>query len=306
MFEGIKRKYSRFWQLYLFLLLPFTYILIFEYGPMAGLQIAFKKFSYIGGIWGSPWVGFYQFQKFFNSYQFFRILRNTLMLSAYSIVASFPFPILFAFTLNLILNKAYKRVVQTITCMPHFISTVVLVGLMMQIFHPMVGLYGAIGRLITGQMPPDLMASPAAFPHMYVWSGVWQEFGYGSIIYLAALTNVSQELREAAYVDGANRFRVLVHVDFPAILPIIIIMLILRTGSVMSIGFQKIFLMQNRLNISVSEVISTYVYQIGLGSVGSNDYAYSTAIGMFNSVINLMLLTTVNAISRKVSETSLW
>lgn len=306
MLARLRKRYAKYWQLYVFLLLPVVYILIFQYYPMLGLQIAFKKFNFRGGIWGSPWVGFYQFEKFFKSYQFTRILSNTLTLSFYYIITGFPIPILFALTLNVINNRRYKKVVQTITYMPYFISVVVLVGMLMQIFHPINGLYGTAAYALTGQQPADLMGSAKAFPHLYVWSGVWQKFGYDSIIYIAALTSVSSELHEAAQIDGANRLQRVWHIDMPAILPTMTVMLILRMGSVMSLGFQKIYLMQNDLNVSVSEVITTFVYKKGIASGTSNDYSYATAINMFNSVVNLILLTTVNQVARKVGETSLW
>jgi len=231
---------------------------------------------------------------------------NTITLSLYAILAAFPFPILFALVLNTVEHPKLKKTVQTITYMPHFISVVVIVGMMMQIFHPMAGLYGRFMHALTGEIPSDLFANPKAFPHLYVWSGVWQGFGYNSIIYIAALTNVSAEIHEAAEVDGASRFQRVIHVDFPALLPTITIMLILRMGSIMSIGFEKTYLMQNSLNLSRSEIISTFVYKKGLGAGASNDYSYSTAIGMFNSVVNLILISSVNWFSRRVSETSLW
>ncbi len=300
------KRYRQHWQLYVFLILPVAYILIFAYWPMFGLQIAFKKFNIVQGIWGSPWVGFKNFIKFFNAYQFQAVIVNTLTLSIYALLAAFPFPIMFALVLNVVEHQRLKKVVQTITYMPHFISTVVLVGMLMQIFHPMIGLYGKAYQALTGNMASDLFAKPAAFKHLYVWSGVWQGFGYNSIIYIAALTNVNAELHEAAEVDGASRFQRVVHIDFPALVPTIVIMLILRMGSIMSIGFEKTYLMQNSLNLSASEIISTFVYKKGLGAGVGNDYSYSTAIGMFNSVVNLILITTVNMISRRVSETSLW
>ena len=302
----LRKKYGPYWQLYTFLMLPVAYIIIFNYVPMVGAQIAFKKFNIMQGIWDSPWIGLKNFQKFFTAYQFQRVLVNTLTLSLYSILAAFPFPILFALMLNTIERLRYKKLIQTITYMPHFISTVVLVGILMQIFHPLTGVYGAISRIMTGGTPPDLFARPQAFPHLYVWSGVWQTFGYSSIIYIAALTTVSAELHEAAEVDGAGRFKRVLHIDFPALLPTIIIMLILRTGSILSIGFEKAFLMQNTLNLSTSEIISTFVYKKGLASGASNDYSYSAAIGMFNSVVNLVMITLVNAIARKCGESSLW
>ncbi|MBQ2955432.1 MAG: sugar ABC transporter permease [Clostridia bacterium] len=300
------KSYKQHWQLFVFLIIPVAYILIFAYWPMFGLQIAFKKFSIVKGIAGSPWVGMKNFIKFFNAYQFEQVITNTLTLSLYALIAAFPFPIIFALVLNVVENAKYKKIVQTITYMPHFISIVVLVGMLMQIFHPMVGLYGKFYKAITGEMATDLFSKPAMFKHLYVWSGVWQGFGYNSIIYIAALTNVSGELHEAAEVDGASRFQRVIHIDFPALVPTIVIMLILRMGSIMSIGFEKTYLMQNSLNISASEIISTFVYKKGLGAGVGNDYSYSTAIGMFNSIVNLILITTVNTISRRVSETSLW
>ena len=301
-----RKKYGRYWQLYVFLILPVIYFVIFQYWPMFGLQIAFKKFSIAKGVWGSPWVGLKYFRKFLTAYQFRNVLVNTLTLSFYSLLASFPFPILFALVLNVIEKPRLKKTIQTITYMPHFISVVVLVGMIMQVFHPLIGVYGYVMRTLTGSMPKDLFADPQAFPHLYVWSGVWQNFGYNSIIYIAALTSVPSELHEAAEVDGASRFQRVLHIDFPALLPTITMMLILRMGHIMSIGFEKTYLMQNSLNLSKSEIISTFVYKIGLGSGASNDYSYSTAIGMFNSVVNLLLISAVNWVSGKISENSLW
>ena len=306
MLKKLRMKYAPYWQLYVFLLLPVAYILIFAYWPMFGLQIAFKKFSIVTGVWDSPWVGLKNFTKFFNAYQFTNIMYNTLSLSIYAILAAFPFPILFALMLNTIGHEKLKKTVQTITYMPHFISTVVIVAMLMQLFHPMNGLYGKLMQALTGQMPADLFAQPSAFPHLYVWSGVWQGFGYNSIIYLAALTNVSPDLHEAAEVDGASRLQRLIHVDFPALLPTITIMLILRMGAIMSIGFEKTYLMQKSLNLSRSEIISTFVYKKGLASGAAIDYSYSVAVGMFNSVVNFVLIVGVNWISRKISENSLW
>ncbi len=302
------KKILRYWQVYLFLFIPVIYLLLFCYWPMAGLQIAFKKFSLADGIWGSPFVGLYQFEKFFRSYEFKRILKNTLLISIYSIAASFPIPIIFALLLNSIRQGKFSKCVQTITYIPHFISTVVLVGMILQIFNSRVGLYGIIYQAVTGHLPEDILSKASAFPHLYVLSGIWQSFGWDSIIYLAALTGISQELHEAAQIDGASRFKRLLYIDLPGILPTITIMLILNAGRVMSIGFEKVYLMQNNLNLSASEVISTYVYKIGMGVGGTAipDYSYSTAISLFNSVINLMLICTVNAVSRRLSETSLW
>ena len=295
---------KRDWRLYMFLLIPVAYILIFSYYPMLGIQIAFKKYTIRGGIWGSAWVGFKHFTKFFNSYQFERVLVNTLRLSAYSVLFGFPVPIIFALMANTLNSARFKKVTQTIVNLPHFISVVVLVAMVNQVFGSRTGLYGIIGYALTGNYPPDLFASAENFQHLYIWSGVWQNFGWSAIIYVAALTGVSPDLHEAAQIDGASRVQRVFHIDFPSILPTITIMLILRFGQIMSIGFEKVFLMQNSLNLARSEIISTYVYKVGL--TGSTDFSYSTAINLFNSVVNLILITSVNWISGKVSETSLW
>lgn len=293
------------WQLYLFLLIPLVYIIIFAYVPMAGLQIAFKKFTASGGIWGSPWVGFTQFEKFFTSYQFARVLKNTLTISFYGLLAGFPMPIILALTLNSIRGNRYRKVAQTITYLPYFISTVVLVGILTQVLNPRVGLVANIIVMITGGEAPNLMASPEAFPHLYVWSGVWQSMGYNSIVYIAALAGVSPELHEAAQIDGASRFQRVLHIDFPTILPTASILLIMNAGQLMNIGFEKVYLLQNNLNKSTSEVISTYVYNVGLAA-SLPDFSYATAIGLFNSVINLLLILSVNFISKRLSGNSLF
>lgn len=295
------------WQLYLFLLVPVIYIIIFKYIPMFGIQIAFKDFNAREGIWGSPWVGLKHFKNFINSYMFERVIVNTLRLSLYSILAGFPIPIIFALILNSIRQEKFKRTVQTITYIPHFISTVVLVGMILQVLNPRIGLYGAIYMALNnGATPPDPMGSASAFPHIYQWSGVWQNFGWNSIIYMAALSSVDIELHEAAEIDGASRLQRVRHIDFPSILPTATIMLIMRTGRVMTIGFEKVYLMQNDLNLRMSEIISTYVYKIGLSASGHMNFSYSTAIDFFNSVVNLILIILVNYIARKMSETSLW
>ena len=302
---AIKKKYSNWWQLYVFLILPLAYIIIFKYIPMYGIQIAFRDYTHRGGISGSEWVGLEQFVKFFNSAKAQVIITNTLRLSVYSIIVEFPFPILFALLLNTIEKTGYKKTVQTITYMPHFISTVVLVGMIMQLFNGTLGIFTKFLKFLTGSKI-DVLASGSGFVHLYTWSGVWQGFGWGSIMYLAALTSTSVDQHEAAQIDGATRWQRVLHVDLPAIIPTITIMLILRMGSVMSIGFEKSYLMQNDLNIAASEVISTYEYKIGLANAGSTDYSRSAAIGLFNSVINMALLFVVNRISDKVSQTSLW
>jgi len=296
---------KRHWQMYVFAFLPLVYLITFRYVPMLGIQIAFKNFTMSGGIYGSEWVGLFQFEKFFETYQFQRVLVNTITLSFYSLIAGFPLPIALALMMNALRSSRFRSVVQNITYMPHFISTVVMVGILNQFFNTRVGTFSHIWRIFSDNDVPELLASASAFSHMYVWSGIWQGMGWDSIIYMAALSNVDETLHEAAMIDGASRFKRIRCIDLPAIMPTVSIMLILRSGSLMGIGFDKVYLMQNNLNLRASEVISTYVYKVGLQS-SSSDFSYSTAIGLFNSIVNFMLLVTVNAISRRVSESSLW
>lgn len=302
----LKKDIARSWQLYLFLVLPMLYLIVFKYIPMGGLVMAFEKFSPRLGLFHSEWVGFANFAKFFQSYQFWRILKNTLVISLYSILAGFPIPIIFALMLNCIRDGKLKKGIQTIVVLPHFISTTVMVGILLQLFNNETGLYGFVGRLLTGAVPANILGSTSAFRHLYVWSGVWQSFGWGSIIYTAALAGVDPTYHEAAQLDGATRFQRIIHVDLPCIIPTIVIMLILRVGDIMSVGFEKVYLMQNSLNLPVSQIISTYVYEIGLVNANASSFSYSTAIGAFNSVINLIMIFSVNKIAKRVGETSLW
>jgi putative aldouronate transport system permease protein len=301
----LKKNLRLHWQLLVFMALPIIYLVIFKYVPMVGVQIAFRKFTISGGIWNSEWVGLDQFTKFFSSYQFARVLPNTLRISFYSLIAGFPFPIILALSLNAMQSTHYRKVIQTVTYIPHFISIVVLVGMIIAIFNPRSGMYGTLAKAITGVEPEDLLAKAEVFPHLYVWSGIWQNMGWSTIIYTAALSSVDIQLHEAAQIDGASRFKRVIHIDLPTILPTAIIMLILSSGSIMSVGFEKVYLMQNKLNLSTSEVISTYVYKVGLGQ-GSSDFSYSTAIGLFNSLVNMAMLVLVNWISRRLGESSLW
>ncbi len=294
------------WQLYVFLALPLLYLIIFQYIPMAGIQLAFKRFQGNLGIWGSPWVGLTYFKKFFGSYQFGRVISNTLLLSGYGLIAGFPMPIILALALNAMRSRRYKRFSQTVTYLPYFISTVVMVSILVQVFNPRAGLLMNLVHLFNPSAElPNLIASPKAVRHLYIWSGVWQSMGYNSIIYIAALASVDPELHEAAEIDGANRFQRLWHIDFPTILPTASILLILNAGRIMSLGFEKIYLMQNNLNISSTEVISTYIYKIGLANA-LPDFSYGTAIGLFNSVINLILIVAVNQISKRLGGQSLF
>lgn len=292
------------WQLYLFLLLPVLSLLIFSYYPMLGIQLAFKDFDPNLGIWGSKWVGLTYFKKFVNSYMFRRVLKNTLVISFYGLAAGFPIPILFALLLNAMKNLKFKKLVQTVTYLPHFISTVVMVGIILQMINPQMGLLGTIWRMFSDRNAPNIMANSKAFPHLYVWSGVWQSVGWSSIVYIAALSGVDTALYEAAAIDGASRFKQMIYIDLPSIIPTAVLLLIMNAGSIMNVGFEKVFLLQNDLNLQTSEVISTYVYKVGLN--GQNDFGYATAIGLFNSLVNLLLITIVNTISSRVNEQSLW
>jgi putative aldouronate transport system permease protein len=292
------------YQLYLVLLVPLLFIIVFRYIPMYGAQIAFRNYSVSRGIWGSDWVGLAQFQRFIMSYQFQRVLVNTLGISIYQLIAGFPFPIILALALNSTNIFGLKKIVQTTTYIPHFISTVVMVAMVMQFLSPRIGIFNDIRKLF-GLEAIHFIAEPTYFRTIYVWSGVWQSAGWGSIIYLAALSGIDPSLHEAATVDGASKLQRIFHIDIPGIMPTAIILLIINAGGMMNVGFEKTFLLQNELNLRASEVIQTYVYKVGLASATAN-YSYSTAIGIFNAVINFLLIVTVNKIAQKLGETSLW
>lgn len=290
--------------LYLLLLPAVVLVILFAYWPMLGISIAFKDYSaplgIAGSLWTEPW--YKHFFKFFNSYQFTNTVKNTAWLSVYTLIAAFPIPIVLALGINQMRAKRFKRFYQTAIYLPHFISTVVMVGLLIIWLSPSTGLIGAIYGLF-GKTAPNLMGSKGAFDDIYVWSDVWQHMGWNSIIYIAALSSVDPTLYEAAMVDGANRFQRMRFIDFPMILSTAVILLIMNAGQVMNVGFEKVYMMQNNLNMSVSEVISTYVYKIGITHA---QFSYSTAINLFNTMVNVMLLVMVNTLSRRLSETSLW
>jgi putative aldouronate transport system permease protein len=290
------------WDLYLLMFPVVVYFIIFKYAPMYGVQIAFKDFIATKGIWGSPVVGLKHFMRFFRSYHFESLIKNTVGISVYQLLVGFPIPIILALMMNEVKNQKFKKTVQTVTYAPHFLSTVVLVGMMTSMLSPR---SGVINKLIksSGMEPIYFMAEPEWFKSLYVWSGIWQNAGWNSVIYMAALSGIDIQLYEAAIVDGATKRQRMFHVTIPGILPTAITLLILNTGKIMSVGFEKVFLMQNGLNLTSSEVISTYVYKVGL--VGA-EYSFSTAVGLFNSIINFILLIVVNRISRKTTETSLW
>ena len=295
---SIRHRY----ELYLFLLPTLLYFIIFHYGPLYGAQIAFRDFMGPLGIWKSPWVGFAQFSRFFKSAFFWQLLRNTLALSLYGLVFGFPVPVIFALLLNQIRHRSYKKLVQTISYAPHFISTVVFVGIIFIFLSPSTGIVNLFLRGIGGQSV-YFMGKSAWFRPVYVISDIWKETGWSAIIYLATLASVSPELYEAAKIDGASKLQQIIHVDIPGILPTVTILLILRVGAVMSIGFEKAFLMQTALNLDQSEIISTYVYKVGL--LGAQ-FSFGSAVGLFNSVVNLILIVIVNRVARVLGNTSLW
>lgn len=297
-----KKSLRKHWQLYLLVIPPVLFFILFKYLPMANAVLAFKNYQVTKGIWGSPWVGTKYFDMLFNNPQFWTLIKNTLFLSLYQLAATFPIPIILALLLNEVRSLRFKKAVQLITYAPFFISTVVMVSIIMIFLAPRLGLLNVILNAM-GLESTNFLGDPTKFRSVYVWSEVWQTTGYSCVIYLAALAGVDPSLYEAAKVDGASRLQKIIHVDIPGILPAAVIILILSVGNIMSLGFEKVYLMQNPLNLQSSEIISTYVYKIGLLNA---NYSFATAVGLFNSVINLILLVAVNAVSRRISENSLW
>lgn len=286
-----------------FLVLPtVVYFIIFNYIPLYGLQIAFKDFSFGSGIMGSPWIGFQHFKDFFSSIYFWRLIKNTILLSGYSLLFGFPIPIIFALMLNEVRNKFFKKAVQTASYFPHFVSEVLIIGILVMFLAPGDGIVNII-RTNMGLPGIPFMQSAEYFRTLYISTGIWAGFGWGSIIYLSALTNIPPSHYEAAVIDGANRWEQTLHITIPGIIPTIMIMLILAIGGLMSVGFQKIILMYNPAIYDVSDVISTYVYRKAM--VGG-EFSYGTAVGLFNNVINFSLVYVANSISKKVCEVSLW
>lgn len=299
-----KTLISRVWRhrdYYLMLLPAVVYVIIFCYTPMYGLQIAFKDFRMSLGFAGSRWVGFQHFENFFNGYNFWSLLRNTLLLSLYQLVIGFPIPIVVALIINELKGK-YKRTVQTVLYAPHFISTVVLVGMISIMFSVSSGVVNSVLSEL-GFEQIYFMGKPQYFRHLYVWSGVWQSMGWSAIIYLAALSGIDPGLHEAASIDGATRIQRIIHINIPSILPTIMITLILQIGKLLSVGYEKVYLLQTDLNIETSEVISTYVYKRGI--IYTN-YSFSTAVGLFNNIINVILLILANQISKRMTKSSLF
>ncbi|MBQ9301178.1 MAG: sugar ABC transporter permease [Clostridia bacterium] len=305
---NIKRSWhkslTKYWQLYLLLIPVIAYFILFKYKPMLGIQIAFRNYKLRRGMWGSEWVHLKHFERFFSSYNSWPVIWNTLYLGFLTLLFCFPFPIMLALVFNELKNERMRKTMQTITYAPHFISTIVVVGMLMAMCSPSTGIVNKL--LIALGITKDglyLMGSGRYFRLMYILSGIWKDAGWNAIIFISALAAIDQSLYEAARVDGATRWQQLLHVTLPGILPTVVIMLILESGKVLNIGFEKVYAMQTDLNLNVSEVISTYTYKIGLEKL---QYDYATAIGLFNSVISFIMLLAVNTVSKKLTETSLW
>jgi putative aldouronate transport system permease protein len=301
--QAMRSKWTQIvktWQLYVFFLPMLLYFIIFEYIPMYGIQIAFKDFIASHGIWGSAWVGFEHFERFFNSYHFWRLIENTLLINVYQL-ALFPISIIVALSINEARNLRFKKLVQTVTYAPHFISTVVLVGTVMAFLNPSTGIINHFLTML-GFEPISFMQESGWFKSIFVLSGEWQNLGWGAIIYLAALAGINPELHEAAKVDGASRLQRIWHINIPSIMPTIIILLILNLGNFMGLGFEKLYLMQNELNMQSSDVIQTYVYRSGI--LGAQ-YSFAAAVSLFNNLINFLLLIVFNQLARRTG-TSLW
>lgn len=290
------------WSLYILLSFPLAYFFIFKYMPMYGVQIAFKDFIPSQGIWGSEWIGFDHFQRFFDSYNFVQVLNNTVFLSLLLLLIAFPIPIIIAIMLNQVTHQKTKRFIQTAIYAPYFISTVVLVGMVFVFLSPNSGLVNHIIVAFGGE-PILFMAKSEWFRPLYVFSDVWQNTGFASVIYLAALAGIDPHLHEAAVVDGANKWQRIRHIDLPGITPTITILFILAIGNLMNIGFEKAFLMQTDINVDTSEIIPTYVYKMGIQRA---EYSFSAAVGLFNAFINLILLIVVNRTVKKLNGTSLF
>lgn len=305
--RSLKERITRDWKqnkyIHLLAIPMVAYFLVFCYGPMYGVIMAFQDYNIVDGISGSQFIGFDNFIRFFESHYFWRLLKNTLLLSINNIIWGFPAPIILALLLNEVKNRHFKKAVQTVTYLPHFISAVVVCGMLHQ-FLSRDGFLTSILASLGLVEQTNLLAIKEYFRTIYIASGIWQEIGWGTIIYLAALSGVDEQLYEAAAIDGANRFKQLIHITLPSIMPTIVMLFILRVGSVMSVGFEKVILLYNPQTYETADILSTYVYRYGLG--GSFDYGYTTAIGLFTSVINFIIVISANKISKKVSEVALW
>lgn len=289
------------WILYVMILPVIVYVMLFCYAPMYGVTLAFKAYRIKDGILGSPWVGLAYFSQFTRSYSFWNLIKNTLGISLYSLLVDFPIPIVFALMLNYLRLSKLKKTVQLISYAPHFISVVVMCGIIKLFFAD----NGPVNRLtvLLGGSTVNYLTSPAIYKSLYVWTGVWQGMGWSAIIYISALAGVDYEMHEAAIVDGATKIKRMIHIDLPSIKSTVMMLLIMRIGGLMGVGFDKAYLLQNELNLSSSEILATYVYKMGLIR---SDYSLSTAAGLFNTVINLTLIVTANTVSKKLADESLF
>jgi putative aldouronate transport system permease protein len=294
----LRTKYD----LYLLMIIPLLWYAVFKYYPIYGLQIAFRDFVPRLGVWGSEWVGLRYFKQFFSSYYFWTLIRNTITLNLYYLIVGFPIPIFLALVINEIGNTKFKKIVQNVTYIPHFLSVVVIVGMMNIFLDPQMGILNKIVMSLGGQAV-DYMRKPEWFKHLYVFSGIWQHMGWNSIIYIAALAGVDPELYEAATIDGCSKLQKIKFISIPSILPTIIILFILQIGSLMDVGFEKILLMKNPVNAEVSEVISTFVYQNG---IQKGQFSYTTAVGLFNAIINFAILVFANKLTKRITNVGLW
>ena len=300
-----RRYMERHWELYAMLLLPVAFIIIFNYMPMAGTLMAFKNFKLRLGIFRSPWAdqnGMENFIRFFTNYNFASTLRNTVVISVYTLAVNIPASILLAIGLNYVRNRAFKKTVQMISYFPYFISYIFIASMVNLLFNTRTG---ALGRVYFSLTQSNALADPMAFSHLYVWSDVWQRVGYGAIIYLAALSSVDPQLHEAATIDGANVLQRIWHIDLPTIVPMVTIMVILNVGTIMNLGYERVLAMQNQNNLAMSEIISTYSYKVSLAAA-MPDFSYGTAIGLFQSVVSLILVLTTNKLADKLTGYGFW
>ncbi len=298
----LKKNIREHYVLYLFVIPALICVIVFNYGPMYGIQIAFKEFNGALGIWKSPWVGFDHFIRFFKSIQFASTMKNTVSMSFYCMCVGYPLTIITALLLNALTSDKLRKTYQMVSYVPHFISTVVMAGLIMiYLEYP----NGMINNMLSfiGLKPYDFLGSEKAFHHIYVWSHVWQENGWGTIIYISTLASVDQQLHEAAIIDGASRIKRIWHIDLPAIAGMIVVLLIMQCGSILGVGFEKVFLLQNPLNLLKSETIQTYTYKIG---IGGGEFSFAAAVGLFQSVVSLIMMIIVNTIANKVGDMGLW
>ena len=304
--RNVTKKYLlHHWELYIMLLFPVIVIIVFNYVPMGGIIMAFKDFKLRKGMFLSPWAdqyGLANFIRFFSNYNFSSTLRNTLILSIYSLLVNIPCAIMLALGLNYVRKTVFKKTVQMISYFPYFISTIVIASMINMLFNTRTGI---LGRLYYGISQSNILSDASMFPHLYVWSGVWQSVGFGSIIYLAALSSVDPQLHEAGTIDGANILQRIWHIDLPTILPMVTVMLILNMGSVLNVGYEKVLAMQNQNNLSMSEVISTYSYKVSLAA-SMPDFSYGTAIGLFQSLVGLVLVMTSNKVANKLTGNGFW